>query len=142
MTSQESYGAKIVSDILFNESSHVVAVFKDFLIYDDINEFLKKCYNKSESIEKLKKVCFFYDKYSKVFANYSELPESKYMFKNIEKKQKLLDELQKESERLSAEIDVGNNIIFGKEFMDGLVDDDKKLSEKSILNSYIKYAEE
>lgn len=31
-----------VNDIVFNEKSHVVAVFKDYLIYDDEAEFLKR----------------------------------------------------------------------------------------------------
>lgn len=33
----------------------------------------------------------FYEKYSKVFPNYVNLPENKYMFKNIEWKQKYWD---------------------------------------------------
>ena len=37
----------------------------------------------------------FYEKYSKVFANYVVLPENKYMFKNIERKQRLQDEIQR-----------------------------------------------
>jgi hypothetical protein len=31
-----------VNDIVFNEKSHIVAVFKDYLIYDDEAEFLKR----------------------------------------------------------------------------------------------------
>lgn len=34
----------------------------------------------------------FYEKCSKVFPNYVTLPENKYMFKNIERKQRLYDE--------------------------------------------------
>lgn len=34
----------------------------------------------------------FYEKFSKVFPNYVILPENKYMFKNIEKKQRVYDE--------------------------------------------------
>ncbi len=38
----------------------------------------------------------FYEKYSKVFPNYVSLPqENKYLFKNIEKKQRLIDEKQR-----------------------------------------------
>jgi hypothetical protein len=49
-------------------------------------EFLKFSENKEKVFE-------FYEKYSKVFPNYVALPgESKYMFKNIERKQKLIDE--------------------------------------------------
>jgi len=41
------------------------------------------------------KIFEFYDKYSKVFPNYVVLPENKYMFKNIERKQRMIDERQK-----------------------------------------------
>lgn len=34
----------------------------------------------------------FYEKFSKVFPNYVTLPENKYLFKNIEKKQRIIDE--------------------------------------------------
>lgn len=34
----------------------------------------------------------FYEQYSKVFPNYVNLPENKYLFKNIEKKQRVIDE--------------------------------------------------
>ncbi len=36
----------------------------------------------------------FYEKYSKVFPNYVNLPENKFMFKNIERKQKYWDSRQ------------------------------------------------
>jgi len=43
---------------------------------------------------RLAKVFNFYESYSKIFPNYIILPESKYLYKNIERKQKLIDELQ------------------------------------------------
>ena len=33
---------KTANDIVYNEKSHIVAVFKDYLIYDDSSEFLKR----------------------------------------------------------------------------------------------------
>ena len=81
-----------MNDLIYNETSHVVSIFKDYLILDDINEFLKRPYTLKETNSRLPKLCAFYDKYSQVFPNYVVLPESKYMFKNIERKQKLIDE--------------------------------------------------
>ncbi len=87
LTSQDYYNSKIVSDIMYNENRHIVSVFKDYLIFDDFSEYLKRFYKDQESIERLPKVFEFYEKYSKVFPNYVALPgESKYMFKNIERK--------------------------------------------------------
>lgn len=37
----------------------------------------------------------FYEQFAKVFPNYVILPENKYLFKNIERKQKVIDEKQR-----------------------------------------------
>ena len=94
MTSKEYYNTKIINDIIYNEQTNIVSVFKDYLIFDDVSEFLKRYYKKNESISRLPKVITFYDTYSKVFPNYVCLPESKYMFKNIERKQLQWDSKQ------------------------------------------------
>ena len=71
----------------------MVSIFKDYLILDDINEFLKRYYaTHNESHIRLPKLCEFYEKYSQVFPNFIKLPESKYMFRNIQRKQRLIDE--------------------------------------------------
>lgn len=90
----------MITDIVYNESTNVVSVFKDYLIIDDISEFLKRIYLKQESLERLPKVIDFYEKYSKVFPNYINLPESKLMFKNIERKQRYIDDQQRMQQRL------------------------------------------
>jgi hypothetical protein len=95
LTSKDFYNAKVINDIMYNEQNKIVALFKDSLIFDDLSEFLKRQYRKDESLERLPKIFEFYDKYSKVFPNYVSLPESSYMFKNIERKQKIIDEKQK-----------------------------------------------
>lgn len=40
----EYYNIKVINDIIYNEPTHVVSVFKDYLIHDDISEFLKRTY--------------------------------------------------------------------------------------------------
>lgn len=92
MTSKDFYNVKIINDIIYNEPTHTVAVFKDYLIYDDLSEFMKRYYTFAEGLTRLPKICGFYEKYSKVFPNYVNLPENKFMYKNIEKKQKVIDE--------------------------------------------------
>jgi hypothetical protein len=37
-----TYKIKILKDILYNEKSHLVAKFKDFLLLDDSTEFFKR----------------------------------------------------------------------------------------------------
>ena len=45
MTSREYYDAKIINDVVYNEPTRLVSIFKDYLIYDDVSEFLKRSYN-------------------------------------------------------------------------------------------------
>ena len=85
---------KMINDILYNEKTHYVEQFKEYLIYEDYNEFLKRFYRSFEISFKLKKILVFYDKYSKIYANYTVIPESKYMYKNIKRKQKMIDQMQ------------------------------------------------
>ena len=86
------FNCKLTSDIMYNETRHIVSVFKDYLIYDDFSEYMKRFYRHDEATERLPRIFSFYAKYSKVYPNYVALPrESRFMFKNIERKQKLID---------------------------------------------------
>ena len=44
---------KAVNDLVYNEPTHLVSVFKDFLILDDVNEFLKRPYTYAEQKSRL-----------------------------------------------------------------------------------------
>ena len=88
------HDVKIINDILYNEKTHYVEAFKEYLIHEDYNEFLKRFYSSYEISKKLPKILIFYEKYSKIYANYTVIPESKYMYKNIRKKQKMIDQMQ------------------------------------------------
>ena len=56
-TNNDYYNIKIVNDLIYNENTHVVSIFKDYLILDDINEFLKRTYSKTESKTRVPKLC-------------------------------------------------------------------------------------
>lgn len=119
LTTRDSYNAKIVNDIIYNENNHIVVAFKDYLIYDDITEFLKRFYKFNESSQRLPKTCEYYTKYSKVFPNFFVVEEKKFIFKNIEKKQRLIDQQQKiEAEKRSKKgnLDISNSKIEDKLF--------------------------
>ena len=55
---------KAINDLVYNEPTHLVSVFKDYLILDDINEFLKRPYNEEEQKVRLPKFCNFYEQIS------------------------------------------------------------------------------
>ena len=91
------YNSNIIDNIIYNERAHIVATFKDRLIIDDNGEFLKRYYNLDESFVRLPKFFEYYELYSKIFPNYTAIGESKYLYQNIQKKQKMID-LQEQME--------------------------------------------
>ena len=86
------YNSNIIDNIIYNERAHIVAEFKDRLIIDDNGEFLKRYYNLDESFVRLPKFFEYYELYSKIFPNYTAIYESKYLYQNIQKKQKMIDQ--------------------------------------------------
>ena len=86
-----NYNIIIVDNIIYNEKSHIVSTFKDRLIIDDDGEFLKRYYKKKESDIRLPKFYEYYDLYSKIFPNYTTFYEGKYLYRNIQKKQRMID---------------------------------------------------
>ena len=95
---EEDYNIRMIEDILDNEETHLVAEFKDFLVMGDMNEFLQKYYKVSDSKRYLPKICDYYLKASQIFPNYFCIEENKYIYKNIRKKQKLIDNQQEQEE--------------------------------------------
>ena len=93
-SSQITYGIKKVDELIYIDSTLFSITFREFLLYEDPTEFLRRFYNKKEQPKKLGKILFFYEKYSRIFPNYTVLSGSKYMYKNIQKKQKMIDNLQ------------------------------------------------
>ena len=85
------YNSTIIDNIVFNEKSHIVSKFKDLLINYDFNDFLKRYYTRSESAVRLPKYFEYYSLYSKIFPNYTSIPEGKYFYINIQKKQRMID---------------------------------------------------
>ena len=96
---KDYYNMKVIDEIIHNESSHVVAEFKDYLIKGDNSEFLMKYYKKKESFNLLPKIFECYISCSVIFPNYVILPESKYIYKNIKKKQRVIDIHQEQEDR-------------------------------------------
>ena len=91
------YGSTVINNIIYNEKSHVVALFKDYLILDDTSEFLKRYYTSYESGVRLPRFFEYYETYSKIYPNYTALLEGKFIYRNIQRKQRMID-LQEQME--------------------------------------------
>ena len=103
--SSNELNKKIISNMIYNEKLHVVSCFKEFLIFYDPAEFLSDFYFLKESKKCIKTYSEFYSLNSRIFPNYILLSESKYIFNNIKKKQRLLDIIE----------DNKNNMNYNKE---------------------------
>ena len=81
--------------LMENANTHLVSLFKDYLLYDDTTEFLKDYYYKNKEIyQRLKTIYDYYESSSYLFPNYTAINEGKYIYRNIIKKQKLIDYLE------------------------------------------------
>ena len=96
---QDSYNKKIINEIITNQKSHIVAEFKDFLIKDENSEFIWKFYPLNESKNLLISIFNYYKQTSVVFPNYILLTGNKYLYKNIQRKQKLINILEEKNEK-------------------------------------------
>ena len=139
-TSMDSYNHKVITDIISNENTHIVSIFKDFLIYDDNNEFFKRFYDLKEAKIRIPKLAQFYNATSKLFPNYINISQNNFLFKNIELKQHQIDERNEENERKNKNENITNekedekifNTIFIRELnrAESIDDNDEKETNK------------
>ena len=101
------YEADIIDNIIYNEKCHIVSVFKDLLIVHDYSDYLKRYYTYKESMIRLPKYFEYYNLYSKIFPNYTSLLEGKYLYINIQRKQRMID-LQEKMENYNSKNENNN----------------------------------
>ena len=143
-----SFSKISINHLIYNDTCEIVARFKDFLIYDDNTEFIRRFYQGEESFPRLKKILVFYETYSKIFPNYLVLKENKYLYRNIRKKQKMINainEIKKEERENKKKLGIKNekgdgnfkkNELFTKQIKDEIKIFQKNLSGKIYKNSF------
>ena len=131
-----SFNKISINNLIFNENCLVVARFKDFLIYDDNTDFLRRFYPSDEGIKRLNKILAFYEKYSKIFPNYLVLKENIYLYRNIRKKQKMIDAL---NELKREEKENRRKLKDNKENEKDKLNDNNELFTKKIKNEIKNY---
>lgn len=90
----KGYQVKVINNIIFNDKSVTTSLFKEKLVIEDRTDFLKRLYKRDDLNTRLVKIFDFYENYSKIFPNYTVVPHSKYFYRNIQKKQKMIDNLE------------------------------------------------
>jgi hypothetical protein len=98
---------------------------------DDTGEFLKRYYRLDESEIRLPKFYEYYELYSKIFPNYTAFNEGKYLYQNIQRKQRMIDlqekmelEERKNKEKIyesSSYSDTKENNVFNTDVIDSIL---------------------
>lgn len=133
-----AYNVRQINDIVYNEKANIVANFKDFLIFDDCSEFLKRYYKSKEIDERLPKLYDYYENYSKIFPNYIILPEAKYIYKNIQKKQRLIDTQQMLEADNQKKKDDDSSYIFDTKIQDSIMNQSSSFAVQSFNQDFLK----
>ena len=94
------YNSYIAFKLIHNISCHIVASFKDYLIYGDIFDFLTKYYKKRKSLYLLKEILHYYRANTIIYPNYVVFPEGIYIFKNIQQKQRMKIRKRKKKKKM------------------------------------------
>lgn len=75
------YNVKVINEIIFNRPVRITSIFKDYLVHDEVAEFLKRSYPLEEIPAKMRRLVEFFNSYFKVFPNYINLGEKSFMYK-------------------------------------------------------------
>ena len=102
-SNKEIKNVMIISNLIDCRASHFLAIFKDYLIIDYTEEFLRRLYLLNESIDRIPKLFNYYKNYLQFFCkpnfidtfsnliikNYGDLHAEYFYKKHIEKKNKI-----------------------------------------------------
>ena len=107
---------KIFTDyLIFNYKCRLTLFFKEFLLSDNECEFLRSFYSKEDIKNILSKILEIYCLYSKIYPNYIILKENKFLYKNIRKKQKMIDENNKNEDMKKKRAETINDNVINKD---------------------------
>lgn len=94
-TTPTQFNSNIITNVIFDENTHYVSRFKDFLYWDDDGEFLKAFYPKKKQIEKMERILFYYTHFYSLYEIYSKYLRigdcTKVMFKYYKNKKKIVE---------------------------------------------------
>ncbi|CAI2384790.1 unnamed protein product [Moneuplotes crassus] len=112
--------------------NNIVSVFKDYLIYDDIGDFLNRMYTMEETLPRLNRVTRYYAKLGNPLPSMAALEEQKFITKNKRRKhRKLQDRLEalekvkdRENDNFSVELDsFENNKVFDTQMVERILNE-------------------
>ena len=136
---QYTYSNIIINNLIFNRPCKALSKYKDFIIFNWKRELIHRFYSKNELYLRLKKICNFYELYSRIFPNYIILYEGKYIYKNIRKKQKMINAVNKlrYEQNLLKEYQINNNCFDNEVFKGPLFTEEVEyeIAKDNIINN-------
>jgi hypothetical protein len=121
----DKFYAKITNDIIYDEKKHLVCLFKDYLLWDEYSDFLKRFYMLDESTQRIPGYCSYYSKYSIMRPVYFRFNSSHIMYKNFKKHRKYFELIEENEERLRYLEENPEPSEFSKLIKSNLIDDKK-----------------
>lgn len=133
-SNQNTWNNKLIRNIIFNEKSHLVSSFKDYLVYDDSFEFLKRYYFRNESQKRMPELILHYSN-TLILPKYSCLSELKIMFRGLSKKIALHENMGKSKNNINTiNVRTKNEKIFTQKLIEE-INRIKPLESKSEISN-------
>ena len=131
----DNYNIYTINNILANNKSLIVSKFKEFLLFEESSEFLKRFYQLKEIGPRLIKLYNYFHKYVLISPNYSLLNESKYMLSNYYRKQMVINKKHKNKyNKKNKEITSAKNPEIDKKFFNNTIYDEILNQSESFMN--------
>ena len=131
------YNLLKINEILSNSKSHLVASFKDYLLYEEDSEFLRRYYNGNELHLRIKKYSNYLSNNPFIYPNYAPFEEKKYILSNILRKKIIINKNKRNKYSLNKEIRKTlfekKNKIFNYEIYDEILGQQKSESFINML---------
>ena len=98
---EDTYNIKVINDIIYDEKKHIVSLFRNFLLWDETSDFLKRFYYKIESVDRLPRITGYYEKYTMFPPVYFALDDVVHiMGKFVKKKKRYLEKIEENEDNV------------------------------------------
>ena len=130
-----SFNSLIIKSIIFDQKTHLVTEFKNFLLWDEFSEFLKRFYYLKESKNRIPKITKYYCKYTFIYPNYlgNEGKIVVIMNKYVRRKKRYYEYIEDNEDNINKK--KKNNENFEKIIKDSLINDNNTI----LTNDLTKY---
>ena len=128
------YNGNIINDIIYNAKTHIVSLFKDYLIYDDRREFFHGFVSLHKSNHSIKKIAAQLQIDLRRFQpNFNIMPEQEFLGRGLANKEKIAIRKKKEYIRSLKDKEKENKIL-DYEFIKQVEQSLSRSNTKSIIN--------